>query len=113
MSGKFHLKKACDGQFQFSLEASNGQPILIGEPYRAKDAALDGIRAVRKRVQCEEAFEPLTSQDGHPYFVLTGSNGQVIGHSQMYTSPAGCKLGMDSVRRHAPEALLVDETLFA
>ena len=109
MSGKFNLKKAANGQFHFSLEASNGQPILTSELYKAKDSALNGIESVRKNAVREGAFEPLTSKDGHPYFVLKASNGQVIGQSQMYTSADGCKLGMESVKRHAPDAVLVDE----
>lgn len=111
MSGKFHLKKAANGQFHFTLEASNGQPILTGELYQSKDSALNGIESVRRNAVREGAFEPMTSKDAHPYFVLKAGNGQVIGQSQMYTSAAGCNLGMDSVRRHAPEAVLIDETL--
>lgn len=111
MSGKFHLKKASNGQFHFNLEASNGQPILTSELYKSKDSALNGIESVRKNAVREGAFEPMTGKDGRPYFVLKAGNGQVIGQSQMYTSAAGCNLGMESVTRHAPEAELVDETL--
>ncbi|MNN15910.1 hypothetical protein D3C81_1290310 [compost metagenome] len=111
MSGKFRLKKASNGQFQFNLEASNGQPILSSEQYKAKDSALNGIESVRKNAVREGAFEPLTAKDGRPYFVLKATNGQVIGQGQMYASAASCNQGMESVRKHAPEATLVDETL--
>ena len=111
MSGKFLLKKASNGQFQFNLEAGNGQPILSSEQYKAKDSALNGIESVRKNAVREGAFEPLTAKDGRPYFVLKASNGQVIGQSQMYASAASCNQGMESVKKHAPGALLVDETL--
>ena len=111
MSGKFHLKKATNGQFHFNLEAGNGQPILTSELYQAKDSALNGIESVRKNAVREGAFEPMTSKDGRPYFVLKAGNGQVIGQSQMYASASGCNLGIDSVKKHAPEALLVDETV--
>lgn len=110
MSGKFHLKKAANGQFHFNLEAGNGQPILTSELYKSKDSALNGIDSVRRNAVREGAFEPLLGKDGRPYFVLKAGNGQTIGQSQMYASVDGCKLGMESVRRHAPDAVLVDET---
>lgn len=111
MSGKFRLKKGSSGQFHFTLEASNGQAILTSEQYKAKDSALNGIDSVRRNAQREGAFEPLTAKDGRPYFVLKATNGQVIGQSQMYASAASCNQGIESVKKHAPAAQLVDETL--
>ena len=111
MSGKFRLRRASNGQFQFNLEASNGQPILTSEQYKAKDSALNGIESVRRNSQREGAFEPLTAKDGRPYFVLKATNGQVVGVSQMYASAASCNQGMESVKKHAAEATLLDETL--
>lgn len=112
MPGTFHLRKAADGQFRFTLEAGNGQPLLISEPYPARSAALGGVEAVRRSVSWEAAFEPLPDEAGHPYFILRSTDGQLLGHSQSFASAAGCRLGIDSVRRHAPGAELADETVF-
>ncbi len=111
MTGKFRLSKAANGQFHFNLEAGNGQVILSSEQYKAKDSALNGIASVRRNAVRDGAFEPMTARDGRPYFVLKAGNGQVIGQSQLYASAASCNQGMESVKRHAPEAELVDETL--
>ncbi len=109
MASKFHLKTAKDGQFHFNLVAGNGEPILSSELYKAKDSALNGIESVRKNSQREGAFEVKEASNGKTYFVLKATNGQVVGQSQMYASKASAEGGIDSVKRNAPEAVLLDE----
>jgi uncharacterized protein YegP (UPF0339 family) len=46
--GKFVLKKGLTGKFHFNLHASNGQVIATSEAYNSRDAALNGIEAVKK-----------------------------------------------------------------
>ena len=111
MSGKFELKKAKDGQFHFNLLATNGQVILSSEMYKAKDSALGGIESVRKNSQREGAFEIKQSSNEKHYFVLKATNGQVVGQSQMYSSLAACKGGIESVQKNAPSAPLDDQTV--
>ncbi|WP_417787384.1 YegP family protein [Stutzerimonas xanthomarina] len=110
MSGKFQLKKTSNGQFHFNLAASNGQVVLSSEQYKAHASALTGIDSVRKNAAREGAFEIKDSSNGKHYFVLKASNGQVIGQSQMYASLHSAEQGCESVRRHAPEAVLHDES---
>lgn len=110
MSGKFQLKKTSNGQFHFNLAASNGQVVLSSEQYKAHASAMNGIDSVRKNAVREGAFEIKDSSNGKHYFVLKASNGQVIGQSQMYTSLHSAEQGCESVRRHAPEAVLHDES---
>ncbi|UFQ97521.1 YegP family protein [Pseudomonas wenzhouensis] len=110
MPGKFELKKAKDGQFHFNLLASNGQVILSSEMYKARDSALNGIESVKKNSQRDGAFQTKTSGSDKHYFLLMASNGQVVGQSQMYASAAGCKSGIESVQKHAPDAQTDDQT---
>lgn len=110
MSAKFELKKAKDGQFYFNLLAANGQVILTSEMYKAKDSALNGIDSVKKNAQREGAFEIKTSSNDKHYFVLKAGNGQVVGQSQMYSSLAACKAGIESVQKNAPAASVDDQT---
>ncbi|MFC5694975.1 YegP family protein [Pseudomonas sp. GCM10022186] len=110
MAGKFHLKKANDGQFHFNLNAGNGETILTSELYKAKDSALNGIESVRKNAVRDGAFENKTASNGKFYFVLKASNGQVIGQSQMYASAASASAGIESVKSNAPGATLNDES---
>jgi len=109
MASKFHLKKASNGQFHFNLLAGNGEIILSSEQYKARQSALDGIESVRKNAQREGAFEIKTASNDKSYFVLKASNGQVVGQSQMYASEAGCRSGVESVKKNAPDAALQDD----
>ncbi|WP_417661500.1 YegP family protein [Pseudomonas sp.] len=110
MASKFNLKKAKDGQFHFNLSAGNGEIILTSEMYKAKDSALNGIESVRKNSAREGAFETKTSSNDKHYFVLKSTNGQVVGQSQMYSTAASCKAGIESVQKNAPVAVLNDES---
>lgn len=110
MAGKYHLKKASDGQFHFNLHASNGEIVLTSELYKAKASAQDGIESVRKNSQRDGAFEVKTASNGKHYFVLKATNGQVVGQSQMYASRANAEGGVAAVKRYAPEASVSDET---
>jgi len=56
----------------------------------------------------DQRFERKTSQHGVPYFVLKTANGEPIGVSEMHSSPLAMENGVESVKRHAPEARLED-----
>ncbi len=43
-------------------------------------------------------------------FVLKAGNGEVIASSEGYTSKAGANNGIESVRKNAPDAVVVDES---
>ena len=47
--------------------------------------------------------------DGSPFFNLKATNGQVIGKSEMYSSAAACENGIESVKKNAPEAEVIEE----
>ena len=79
MAGKFHLKKADDGQFHFNLNAGNGETILTSELYKAKDSALNGIESVKKNAPDMARYEKKVNKGGKPFFVLKAGNHQVIG----------------------------------
>ncbi len=110
MAGKFEVKTAKNGQTHFNLLASNGQIILQSEMYETKASAMNGVESVKKNAPLDERYERLVSQSGKPYFVLKAANHQVIGQSQQYESEAGRDNGIESVKKHAPEATVVDLT---
>ncbi|MAT43631.1 MAG: hypothetical protein CL609_14935 [Anaerolineaceae bacterium] len=108
MAGKFELKQLKNEQYLFNLKASNGQIILTSEQYKSKSGAVNGIESVRKNAVNESRFEVLESKNGEPYFVLKAGNGEVIGRSEIYSSDAACKNGIQSVMKNAPDAELVE-----
>ncbi len=107
MAGKFVVSKSKDGQDFFVLKAGNGETILQSERYKSRKSSENGIESVRKNSQDEKRFEVRNTKDGREYFVLKAANGQAIGKSQMYKSRSGCRNGMKSVARNAPDAAVM------
>jgi uncharacterized protein YegP (UPF0339 family) len=45
---KFVVKRGSNGQFRFTLVASNGQVVATSESYQRKTSALDTIASIQK-----------------------------------------------------------------
>lgn len=108
--GKFVITKRKNGEFQFNLKAGNGQTILSSEGYTTMAACKNGIESVKKNAVEDARYERKEAKNGAPYFNLKAGNGQVIGLSEMYSSVAACENGIESVKKNAPDAEVVDET---
>lgn len=107
--GKFVITKRANGEFQFQLKAGNGQTILASEGYTTMAACKNGIESVKKNSQEDARFERKEAKNGAPYFNLKATNGQVIGTSEMYSSTAACENGIESVKKNAPDAEVVEQ----
>jgi len=110
MAGYFELKAAAGGKFSFNLKAANHQVILTSEVYTGKPAAEGGIASVKKNAPDDSRYERKTAKDGSPYFVLTATNAQTIGKSEMYSSASAMENGIASVKANAPTATVKDLT---
>ena len=110
MAGKFEIYKDNAGEFRFRLKAGNGEIILTGEGYKAKDGVLNGVESVRSNAPDPARYEVKEASNGGSYFVLKAANHQVIGQSQTYKSAAACDGGMNSVASNAPDAAIDDQT---
>jgi uncharacterized protein YegP (UPF0339 family) len=108
--GKFIITKRKDGEFQFNLNASNGQTILTSEGYKTKASCENGIESVKNNSKDDSKFEKKESSNGKSYFNLKASNGQIIGTSQMYESVASRDNGISSVQNNATDAVIEDQT---
>lgn len=108
--GKFVITKRTNGEFQFNLKAGNGQVILTSEGYTTRAACDNGIASVKKNAPEDGNFERKTSSNDKPFFNLKAGNGQVIGKSELYESEAARENGIESVKKNAPDADIVDET---
>jgi uncharacterized protein YegP (UPF0339 family) len=107
---KFEITTRKNGEFQFNLKAGNGEIILGSEGYKTKASCLNGVESVKRNSQEEKRFEIKEAKNGKFHFNLKATNGQVIGTSEMYASEAGCKNGVASVMKNAPDAEVVDLT---
>ena len=122
MAGKFVVKETKSG-FRFNLVASNGQVIASSEAYSSKASCLGGVESTRKNCavhvedQTKEGFETLTHPKYEVYqdkagefrFRLKAKNGEIIVTGEGYKAKSSCLNGIDSIGRHAPEAVLVEE----
>ena len=120
---KFVIRIVNSG-IKFDLKATNGQTILTSEVYTTEAACRKGIESIMKNApaanvenQTEEGYETLTHpkfemyQDkaGEYRFRLKARNGEIIGISEGYTAKAGCLNGIESVKKNAGDAEIVEE----
>jgi hypothetical protein len=108
MAGKFEIYKDKRGEFRYRLKARNGQIILTGESYKAIAGCRNGVESVKKNSQDDKRFETSRDKNNQFRFVLKAANGEIIGQSESYTSSSGCKNGIASVKKNAPEARVVE-----
>ncbi len=116
--GKFVIRAVNSG-LKFDLFAANGQSILTSEVYTTEHACRKGIESVRKNAliakledQTEPGFRQLTNPKFEMYvdkagtyrFRLKARNGEIIAVSEIYSAKAGCRGGIESIRRNAAEA---------
>ena len=122
--GKFVIKESKDGKYVFNLKAGNGEIIAVSETYTALDSCKNGIDSVKKNAveakledQTIEGYEAVTNPKFELYkdkagefrFRLKARNGEIIVTGEGYKSKDGCKNGIDSIRRNAPDAEVVVE----
>ena len=122
--GKFVVKETKNGGLKFDLKAGNGETIATSEIYNALTSCKNGIESVRKNSakagvedQTVEGFEKVkhpkfeiyTDKAGEFRFRLKAKNGEIIATGEGYTSKSGCKNGIESIRKNAPDAAVVVE----
>ena len=121
--GKFVISEAKNG-VKFNLKAGNGEIIATSEVYASKDACKNGIASVQKNAPtapvedqtvegyAEEKnpkFEMYKDKAGECRFRLKAGNGQIIATGEGYKAKAGCLNGIESIKKNAPDADIVEE----
>lgn len=121
--GKFVIKETNTG-VKFDLKAGNGEVIATSEVYTTKEACKNGIESVRKNAPAAAVenqtvegyateknpkFEVYTDKAGEYRFRLKATNGQIIAVGEGYKALAGCMNGIESVKKNAPDAPVVEQ----
>ena len=121
--GKFVIRNTKTG-VKFDLKAGNGEVIATSEVYASQAACKNGVESVRKNapvaavedqtvegfaVEKHPKFEIYTDKAGEFRFRLKATNGQIIAVSVGFKAMAGCKNGIESVKKNAPEAAVMVE----
>ena len=120
--GKFVIRKTETG-VKFDLKATNGQVIATSEVYSTKAACRNGIESVQTNaplaaienqtvegfaVEKNPKFEVYTDKAKEFRFRLKASNGQIIAVSEGYKAMDSCLNGIESVRKNAPDAEIIE-----
>ena len=120
--GKFVIKTVASG-IKFDLKAGNGEVIATSEVYNSKSACKNGIESVRRNApvaaledqtvegfatEKHPKFEVYKDNKGEYRFRLKATNGQIIATGEGYVAKASCLNGVESVRRNAPDAPVVE-----
>lgn len=121
--GKFVIRKTNTG-IKFDLKAGNGEVIATSEVYSSEDACRNGIASVQKNApiapvenqtvegytaEKHPKFEVYEDKAGEFRFRLKAVNGQVIAVSEGYKKIAGCMNGIESVKKNAPDAQIIEQ----
>lgn len=121
--GKFVISQAKNG-VKFNLKAGNGEIIATSEVYATDAACKNGIESVKKNApvapvedqtvegykeEKNPKFEVYKDKAGEFRFRLKASNGQIIVVGEGYKAKAGCLNGIESVKKNAPDAAVVEE----
>ncbi|MBQ3184390.1 MAG: YegP family protein [Erysipelotrichaceae bacterium] len=119
--GKFVVKEVKTGT-RFNLVAGNGEVIGVSEVYASRSGLRNGIASIRKNAPIapvedqtvEEVekvknpkFEMYIDKAGEYRFRLKARNGEIILASEGYAQKAGCKNGIESVRKNAVDSPIV------
>ncbi len=121
--GKFVIRNTNTG-VKFDLKAGNGEVIATSEVYTTEDACRKGVASVMKNApvanvedQTVENFEQVKHPKFEVYedkagefrFRLKATNGQVIATSEGYKAKASCMNGIESVKKNAVDAEIVEQ----
>ncbi len=122
--GKFVMKTTKNGKIKFDLKASNGQIVATSQSYKAAKYARTGINSVIKNApgaavedqtvegytrEKHPKFEIYKDNAGEFRFRLKAANGQIIAVSEGYTTMKACVNGVNSVKKNAVDAPIVEE----
>lgn len=99
LKGRFETFAGKDGQYYFHLLAGNGQKVLASEGYATKAGAEAGIASVKANGTSDMRYLQREASNGQFYFLLTASNGAIIGMSELYVSAANAARGQQSVMK--------------
>lgn len=119
--GKIVVRKVAAG-VQFFLHAVNGGVIAASDAYltekecmediavlqrKARQAGVEDQTMVNVQPQPVPRYEISKDSAGLFYFRFVGADGKTIMQSGGYKAKASCKNGIESVRKNAPDAQVV------
>ena len=106
--GIFIVKKETDGNYIVTLKVKGGRVILFGQKHRSKISCKSIIETIRTNATDNLKYEYKKTYDGKFYFRLKSISGEVLGNSKLYETAEHRNVGIETVRRIAPLAGIID-----
>ena len=113
--GKFVISQAKNG-VKFNLKAANGEVIASSQVYKDEKYCRKGIASVIEDQTAEgftpckhPKFEVYKDKAGEFRFRLKATNGQIIATGEGYKAMAGCKRGIESIKKNVVDAKIIVE----
>ena len=122
--GKFVISKTKTDGVKFNLKANNGEVIATSQVYKSLVYCKKGIASVQKNApdapvedqtvegyakEKNPKFEIYKDKKGEFRFRLKAGNGQIIATGEGYKELKSCKNGINSIKKNAPTAKIVEE----
>jgi uncharacterized protein YegP (UPF0339 family) len=121
MAGKYVIRKTNAG-FKFDLKSSNGEVVATSMVYSSVAECKSGAELVRTIAAAEiedQTLEDFEKKECPKYeiyldkcneyrFRLKNASGDIIVVGEGYKSKANCKNGIASIKKHAPDAEVVE-----
>lgn len=122
---RFKIVKAAGEQFRVQF-VYNAEVMVWSENYASKASAKNCIESIKKNAPGAATvdltkdetgtgyrFEIVEAKNGEHFVRFKASNGEAMVRSELYASKASAKNCIESVKKNAPGADTVDETVSA
>lgn len=107
-TGKWVIIKRDEDSYYFELRASNGEKLLGSIDYTSLSGAKNGIKTHKTNIQ-KNNIVISQSKNGSYYFKLLNGSKQLLCTGESYPTKSGCESAVESVRRFAETAVVVQQ----
>ena len=106
--GVFIVKKEENGHYFVTLKVKGGHIMFNSISHLSKSSCKNGIEIIRANASDNLKYEYKKTFDGKFYFRLKSVHGEVLGNSKIYQTAEHRNVGIETVRRIAPRASVID-----
>ncbi|MET3776643.1 YegP family protein [Rhizobium alvei] len=119
---KFKIVKAANKEFRVQF-LYNSEIMIWSENYKSRASAKNCVESVKKNAPAAATadlatgeaakgyrFELAEAKNGETFVRFVAANGQTMMRSETYSAKAGAKNCVESVKKNAPGAPVIDET---
>lgn len=101
MSATFFLKRDLNDEYYFHFLDANNELVLLSGRYPDKQSAEAGIKDVQLNSLMSQQLAGGRTPDGEMFFVIKGSDGNIVVKSALYTSQMKMDNALHSVKDNA------------